>query len=84
MEHGIRDSMDRLEEVVRRLEPSRRCRVVVDISMSLDGYVAAAGVDLDHGLGVGGEVIHDWAMGRRTPRDAEILERSRPGLCRGR
>ena len=48
-------------------------RVVVDISMSLDGYVTAAGADLDHGLGVGGEVIHDWVMGRRTPRDAEIL-----------
>jgi uncharacterized protein YndB with AHSA1/START domain/dihydrofolate reductase len=76
MEHGIRDSMDRLEEVVRRLESPGRSRVVVDISMSLDGYVAAAGVDLDHGLGVGGEVIHDWAMGRRTPRDAEILSKT--------
>ncbi|MGH3379799.1 MAG: dihydrofolate reductase family protein, partial [Actinoallomurus sp.] len=31
------------------------------------------GVDLEHGLGVGGEVIHDWAIGRRTPRDEEIL-----------
>ena len=74
MERGILESMDRLEEVVRRLDGSRPCQVIVDISMSLDGYVAAAGVDLDHGLGVSGEVIHDWAIGRRTPRDAEILQ----------
>jgi dihydrofolate reductase len=36
--------------------------VVVDISMSLDGYVAAPGVDLEHGLGVDGEVLHLWAF----------------------
>ena len=36
--------------------------VVVDISMSLDGYVTAAGVDLEHGLGRGGEVLHTWAL----------------------
>jgi dihydrofolate reductase/uncharacterized protein YndB with AHSA1/START domain len=75
MERGIRDSMERLEEVMHRLDGTSRAggQVIVDISMSLDGYVTAAGVDLDHGLGVGGEVIHDWAKGRRTPRDAEIL-----------
>lgn len=72
MERGVVDSMDRLEEVLRRAAPAGG-RVVVDISMSLDGYVAAAGTDLEHGLGVGGEVIHDWAIGRRTSRDAEIL-----------
>lgn len=76
MERGIRDSMDRLEELLG--EAGARAtgsgRVVVDISMSLDGYVTAGGVDLAHGLGVGGEVIHDWAIGRRTPRDVAILK----------
>jgi uncharacterized protein YndB with AHSA1/START domain/dihydrofolate reductase len=72
MEHGLVDSMDRLEELLDAAVPGRG-RVVVDISMSLDGYVAAAGVDLEHGLGVGGEVIHDWVLARRTPRDDEIL-----------
>ncbi len=72
MERGIVESMDRLEELVSRLKHPGQ--VIVDISMSLDGYVAAAGVDREHGLGVGGEVVHDWAMGRRTPRDVEILE----------
>ncbi|WP_433009630.1 dihydrofolate reductase family protein [Kribbella sp. CA-294648] len=36
--------------------------VVVDISMSLDGYVTGPGVDLEHGLGRGGEVLHTWAF----------------------
>ena len=72
MERGIVESMERLDELLRHPAPAGG-QVVVDISMSLDGYVAAAGADLDHGLGVGGEVIHDWAIGRRTPRDDEIL-----------
>ena len=33
-------------------------KVIADISMSLDGYVTARGVDQEHGLGVGGEAIH--------------------------
>jgi hypothetical protein len=37
-------------------------KVIADISMSLDGYVTAAGVDQEHGLGVGGEVIHAWVL----------------------
>jgi dihydrofolate reductase len=36
--------------------------VVVDITMSLDGYVTAPGVDADHGLGVDGEALHNWAF----------------------
>lgn len=36
--------------------------VVVDISMSLDGYVTGPGVDLANGLGDGGEVLHTWAF----------------------
>lgn len=47
-------------------------QVVVDISMSLDGYVTAPGADLDHGLGVDGEVLHVWAM-NGGPRDNEII-----------
>ena len=35
---------------------------VIDISMSLDGYVTAPGVDAQHGLGVDGEVLHLWAL----------------------
>jgi dihydrofolate reductase len=52
-------------------------KVIADISMSLDGYVAAAGVDQAHGLGVGGEAIHSWVL--EVPRstvDEQILARS--------
>jgi uncharacterized protein YndB with AHSA1/START domain/dihydrofolate reductase len=72
MERGIVESMDRLEELVERLD-ARPGQVIVDITMSLDGYVTAPGAGPDHGLGIGGEDLHDWAIGRRTPRDEEIL-----------
>jgi dihydrofolate reductase len=52
-------------------------KVIADISMSLDGYVTAAGVDQAHGLGVGGEAIHSWVL--EVPRstvDEQILARS--------
>nr|WP_082534690.1 SRPBCC domain-containing protein [Nonomuraea pusilla] len=78
MERGVLDSMDRLDELTR--DPAEggpeASVVVVDISMSLDGYVSAPGVDLEHGLGVGGEPLHAWVTDGRTPRDAEILHRS--------
>ncbi len=38
-------------------------KVVVDISMSLDGFVAGAHDGLRRGLGEGGEPIHNWVMG---------------------
>ena len=37
--------------------------VVVDISMSLDGFVTGPDDGLGRGLGEGGEPIHDWIMG---------------------
>lgn len=73
MSRGILDSMDRLEELVQRLGAARG-KVMVDITMSLDGYVTAPGAGPDHGLGVDGEILHDWVMARQTPRDAEILQ----------
>ena len=66
MENGVRDSMERLAELLR---PGR---VAVDITMSLDGYVTAPGADLEHGLGVGGEALHAWVFSQ-TPREQAIL-----------
>jgi dihydrofolate reductase len=34
--------------------------VRAEITMSLDGFVAAPGVSQEHPLGVGGEPLHDW------------------------
>jgi dihydrofolate reductase len=52
-------------------------KVIADISMSLDGYVTAPGVDLAHGLGVGGEPIHAWVLEEpRSPVDEAVLART--------
>ena len=45
-------------------------KVIADISMSLDGYVTAPGVDEEHGLGVDGEAIHAWVL--EEPRSAIV------------
>ncbi|TDU91045.1 dihydrofolate reductase [Kribbella voronezhensis] len=37
-------------------------RVVVDISMSLDGYVTGPNVGIGNGLGDGGMALHDWVF----------------------
>ena len=49
--------------------------VVADITMSLDGYVTGPKPDLEHGLGHGGEPLHDWVM-KGDPIDAAILQRA--------
>ena len=52
-------------------------KVIADISMSLDGYVTAPGVDEEHGLGLGGEAIHAWVLEEpRSPVDEAVLARS--------
>jgi dihydrofolate reductase len=52
-------------------------KVIADISMSLDGYVTAPGVDQEHGLGIGGEAIHAWVLDEpRSPVDEAVLARS--------
>jgi dihydrofolate reductase len=49
--------------------------VVIDISMSLDGYVTAPGVDQEHGLGIDGEVLHLWAFSDDAA-ERELLEQT--------
>jgi dihydrofolate reductase len=48
-------------------------QVIVDISMSLDGYVTAAGADPRHGLGVDGEPLHDWVF-NQAPGNQKVLD----------
>jgi hypothetical protein len=38
-------------------------KVVLDVSMSPDGFIRATGYTREEGLGKGGEVLHEWAMG---------------------
>ncbi len=47
---------------------SRVGKVIFDISMSLDGYVAGPNQNPDQGLGEGGEQLHEWAVDLATFR----------------
>ena len=41
-------------------------RLKLDITMSLDGYIAEPGVSREEGLGKGGEALHEWAYGLKS------------------
>ena len=48
-------------------------KVVLDISMSLDGFVAGPNPSLEHPLGEGGERLHEWALGLASWRERHGL-----------
>ena len=48
--------------------------VILDISISLDGYVAAPNDRPGEELGEGGERIHDWALPSASELDREVLD----------
>ena len=48
--------------------------VVADISVSVDGVVTGPDPGLEHGLGVGGEPLHEWARAGAAEVDREILD----------
>ena len=43
--------------------------VTVDITMSLDGFIAAPNASLEYPLGVGGERLHEWAFAAQSWRE---------------
>ncbi|RZU19370.1 dihydrofolate reductase [Kribbella rubisoli] len=48
-------------------------QVVVEISVSLDGYVTGPNVGIDNGLGDGGMALHDWVF-HGTDADRAVLD----------
>ena len=50
-------------------------KVIFDMSMSLDGYVTAAGVRPGEPMGDGGQQLHEWAFGA-DERGREVLAQS--------
>jgi dihydrofolate reductase len=46
----------------------------LDISMSLDGFVAGADQTLDEPLGKGGELLHEWVLATKAWREAHGRE----------
>ncbi len=78
---AARDRRDAADEEDRdrraRARRGRRCRRVtgmsklrIQISMSLDGYVAGADQSIDDPLGKGGEALHEWIIATRSWRRA--------------
>jgi dihydrofolate reductase len=50
-------------------------KIVFDVSMSLDGFIAGANPRVEEGwggLGEGGERLHDWAFQSEEPRNQEV------------
>ncbi len=54
-------------------------RVVFDISMSLDGFMTAAGQTAEEPLGPGGQRLNEWAFGG-DPRNSDYLAEQVAGL----
>jgi dihydrofolate reductase len=48
-------------------------RLICDISMSLDGFVAGPNPNLEDPLGEGGEQLHEWAFAARAWREQHGL-----------
>jgi dihydrofolate reductase len=49
-------------------------KAVLDISMSLDGFIAGPNISAQHPLGEGGLHLHDWFFGAKTPTDESIMQ----------
>jgi dihydrofolate reductase len=55
-------------------------KVVLAMSMSLDGFIAAPGDGPDQTLGMGGDRLHAWIGQDRTDQGAHILEEGAKAL----
>jgi dihydrofolate reductase len=49
-------------------------RLICDISISLDGFVAGPNPTLEEPLGEGGELLHEWAFAATSWRESHGLE----------
>jgi dihydrofolate reductase len=49
-------------------------RLVFDVSISVDGFLAGPNATLDEPLGVGGGALHEWAFATRRFREQHGLE----------
>ena len=49
-------------------------RVVLEMSMSLDGYVTGPDVSDEEPMGRGGEVLHEWMFAGRSPAEARAWQ----------
>jgi dihydrofolate reductase len=62
----ITTKVTRLEDIVGK--------VVLDITMSLDGFVAGPNASTENPLGEGGIRLHDWMFKSQSDADAKVIE----------
>jgi dihydrofolate reductase len=55
-------------------------QLILDISMSIDGFVAGPDPSLDEPLGHGGELLHEWAFGALAWRERHGREGGEAGV----
>jgi dihydrofolate reductase len=66
---------------MKRQERKRMSATVLDMSMSLDGFIAGPNEGPDNGLGDGGHRLHEWAM---TGGDVNLEPMRRSGGVNGK
>lgn len=48
-------------------------KVIVSITMSVDGFVAGRDISVENPLGIGGHRLHHWLFHEKTAADSQIL-----------
>ena len=49
-------------------------KVVLNITMSLDGFIAGPGISKEHPMGKDGPILHDWIFDGKTEIDSSLLK----------
>lgn len=49
-------------------------KVIVSLSMSLDGFIAGPNVSAQQPLGEGGERLHDWLFKSKNDVDVKVMD----------
>src|SRR5439155_9725748 len=55
-------------------------KIVVDVSLSVDGFLAGPNATLEQPLGAGGASLHEWAFATRRFREQHGLEGGEDGV----
>ena len=69
-----------LTSFVYRIKEANVPKVTVEISMSLDGFVAGPNPTLEEPLGKGGERLHDWVVATQPWRESHGLSGGETGV----
>jgi hypothetical protein len=51
--------------------------ICVDLSMSIDGFIAGPGVGIDRPMGDGGERLHEWMFAGKSSEESRAVEEER-------